>query len=218
MNKKKIVIFDLDGTLLNTLDDLTYSTNFALEQFGYPSKSREDVRNYVGNGVSKLIQRAIPSGKSNPNFETCLSLFKANYEQNMYNKTAPYEGVIELLNYLKIKGIKIAVVSNKFDAAVKELCQRYFPNLIDMVSGENEAEGVRKKPAPDSVFRVLKEFNLTSDDAIYVGDSEVDIQTALNSNLPCISVTWGYKDRDFLSDNGAEIIVDSPDEIVRYLN
>lgn len=215
---KKIVIFDLDGTLLNTLDDLTYSTNFALEQFGYQAKSCDDVRNYVGNGVFKLIERAIPNGKDNPNFQTCLSLFKANYKQNMYNKTAPYEGIIELLNYLKIKGIKIAVVSNKFDSAVKELCQRYFSNLVDFVSGENEAEGIRKKPAPDSVFRVLEEFNLTSEDAIYVGDSEVDIQTALNSNLPCISVTWGYKDRDFLLNNGAEIIVDSPDEIVRYLN
>ena len=215
---KKIVIFDLDGTLLNTIEDLTFSTNFALEQFGYESKTKEQVRSYVGNGVYKLIERAIPNGRNNPNFETCLSLFKANYAANMYNKTKPYEGVLDLLAYLKMNNIKVAVVSNKFDLAVKELCEKYFSDYVDIAVGEDESHGISKKPSPDSVFKVLKHFGMTSDDAIYVGDSEVDIQTALNSNLPCISVTWGFKDRDFLRHNGAEIIVDAPDDIVKYVD
>ena len=214
---KKIIIFDLDGTLLNTLEDLTYSTNFALEQFGYPILSVEKVRSYVGDGVNKLIERAIPNGIDNPNFEICVSLFKANYQNNMYNKTKPYSGIKELLSYLKNKGIKIAVVSNKFDKAVKELCEKYFPSMIDIALGENIKEGIRKKPAPDTVYKVLEHFGMTSDEAIYIGDSEVDIKTALNSNLPCISVTWGFKNREFLIKNGAEIIVDSPNEIIKYI-
>ena len=179
---KKLVIFDLDGTLLNTLDDLTYSTNFALEQLGYEPKTLKQVRSYVGNGVVKLIERAIPNGKKNPKFDICLSLFKSHYEQNMYNKTKPYEGIIELLAYLKSKGIKVAVVSNKFDAAVKELCKKYFSGFVDIAVGEDEANGINKKPAPDSVYKVLEYFGVTQDNAIYVGDSEVDIKTAINAN------------------------------------
>ena len=128
---RKIIIFDLDGTLLNTLEDLTDSTNFALKSLGYSERSVEDVRNFVGNGVAKLIERAIPQGIDNPDFEKCLNLFKENYSKNMYNKTAPYEGIIEMLKTLKDNGCKIAVVSNKFDAAVKELCKKYFPDLIE---------------------------------------------------------------------------------------
>jgi len=213
----KIVIFDLDGTLLNTLEDLTNSTNFALEQFGYNSKTQEQVRQYVGNGVKKLIERAIPKGKDNPNYETCLYLFKNHYAQNMYNKTKPYEGIIELLAYLKLKNIKIAVVSNKFDLAAKNLCKKYFSKLVDYVAGENESLGISKKPAPDMVLKVLKEFNLNPEDGLYVGDSEVDIQTATNSLMQCVSVTWGFKDKEFLQKNGAEIIINTPDELINYL-
>ena len=157
---KKIVIFDLDGTLLNTLDDLADSTNYALSKFGNPTRTIEEVRQFVGNGVAKLIERAIPDGKNNPNFEKCLSIFKENYAQNMYNKTAPYNGIIEMLSNLKSKGIKIAVVSNKFDLAVKELCKKYFKGFIDFAAGENEAQGIKKKPAPDTVISVLTELIL----------------------------------------------------------
>ena len=198
--KTKIVIFDLDGTLLNTLEDLTLSTNFALEQFGYSPKTVEEVKSFVGNGVGKLIERAIPKGNKNPNYETCLYLFKNHYAQNMYNKTKPYDGIIELLAYLKLKNIKTAVVSNKFDLAVKNLCKKYFSKLIDYAAGENEKEGIR-----------------TTEDALYVGDSEVDIQTANNSFIQCVSVTWGFKDKDFLQKNGAEIIINTPDDLINYL-
>ncbi len=214
---RKIIIFDLDGTLLNTLEDLADSTNFALKSLGYPERSVEDVRNFVGNGVAKLIERAIPQGIDNPDFEKCLNIFKENYSKNMYNKTAPYEGIIEMLKTLKDNGCKIAVVSNKFDIAVKELCKKYFPDLIDIAVGENEANGIKKKPAPDTVLSVVEQLCANIDDCIYIGDSEVDIMTAKNSNMPCISVLWGFKDIEFLMEHGACIIVKTPDEIVKYL-
>lgn len=214
---KKIVIFDLDGTLLNTLDDLADSTNYALSKFGYPTRTIEEVRQFVGNGVAKLIERAIPDGKNNSNFEKCLSIFKENYAQNMYNKTAPYNGIIEMLSNLKSKGIKIAVVSNKFDLAVKELCKKYFEGFIDFAAGENEAQGIKKKPAPDTVISVLTEFNFRPEDAVYVGDSDVDIMTAKNSKMPCISVTWGFRDEKFLLKSGATILINAPSEIYNHL-
>lgn len=214
---KKAVIFDLDGTLLNTLDDLADSTNYALSKFGYPTRTIEEVRQFVGNGVAKLIERAIPEGKNNPNFEKCLSIFKENYAQNMYNKTAPYNGIIEMLSNLKSKGIKIAVVSNKFDLAVKELCKKYFEGFIDFAAGENEAQGIKKKPAPGTVLSVLNEFNFAPEDAVYVGDSDVDIMTAKNSKMPCISVTWGFRDKKFLLENGATILINAPSEIYNHL-
>ena len=214
---KKTVIFDLDGTLLNTLDDLADSTNYALSKFGYPTRTIDEVRQFVGNGVAKLIERAIPEGKNNPNFEKCLAIFKENYAQNMYNKTAPYNGIIEMLSNLKSKGIKIAVVSNKFDLAVKELCKKYFEGFIDFAAGENEAQGIKKKPAPDTVISVLNEFNFAPEDAVYVGDSDVDIMTAKNSKMPGISVTWGFRDEKFLLENGATILINAPSEIYNHL-
>lgn len=214
---KKAVIFDLDGTLLNTLDDLADSTNYALSKFGYPTRTIEEVRQFVGNGVAKLIERAIPEGKNNSNFEKCLAIFKENYAQNMYNKTAPYNGIIEMLSNLKSKGIKIAVVSNKFDLAVKELCKKYFEGFVDFAAGENEAQGIKKKPAPDTVISFLNEFNFAPEDAVYVGDSDVDIMTAKNSKMPCISVTWGFRDKKFLLENGATILINAPSEIYNHL-
>lgn len=214
---KNILIFDLDGTLLNTIEDLADSTNYALKTLGYPQKTVEQVRNYVGNGVAKLIERAIPNGRANPDFEQCLKIFKEDYSKNMYNKTAPYDGIIKMLKQLRLNECKVAVVSNKFDAAVKELCKKYFPDMIDVAIGENEAGGIKKKPAPDTVSKALKELNGKTSDAIYLGDSEVDIQTAQNSNMPCISVTWGFKDKDFLIQHGAKILVNTPHEIIEYL-
>lgn len=215
--KKNIIIFDLDGTLLNTLNDLADSTNITLEHFNYPIRTVEEVRNFVGNGVAKLIERAIPEGRNNTDFEKCLEYFKKVYSKNMYNKTAPYDGIIEMLEKLHIKGYKTAVVSNKFDAAVKELCSRYFPGLIDLAAGETEEMGIKKKPAPDTVLKVLNDFNSNKSGAIYVGDSEVDIMTAQNAGIPCISVSWGFKDKQFLIEHNAEFIADTPNDILNYL-
>lgn len=214
---KKAVIFDLDGTLLNTLEDLTDSTNFALEYYKFPPRTVDEIRQFVGNGVKKLIERAIPDGLNNPYFENCLALFKKHYKKNMFNKTTGYDGISQMLDKLKSMGIKTAVVSNKFDNAVKVLCNKYFDGLIDFCAGENEQFGIRKKPAPDTVLKVLEKFNLSSDEAIYVGDSEVDIQTAKNADMDCISVLWGFKDKEFLLNNGAKILISKPDEIFGYL-
>lgn len=215
--KINTVIFDLDGTLLYTLEDLTDSTNYALKFFNYPAKTIEEVKNFIGNGVAKLIERAIPNGLENKNYKKCLEIFKEHYAKNMYNKTTPYEGVLELLRDLKNENYKIAVVSNKFDNAVKDLCYKYFPNLINFCAGENEAEGIKKKPAPDTVLKIIKNFNISKNEAIYIGDSEVDIQTAQNAGLKCISVCWGYKNRDFLIKNGADILAQKPSDIKKYL-
>lgn len=215
--QKKIFIFDMDGTLLNTLEDLMISTNYALSQFNYPTHTIEEIRFFVGNGVAKLIERAIPDGLNNPNYEKCLEIFKKHYAKNMYNHTSAYVGIPELLKKLKDKGVKTAVVSNKFNLAVKELSNKYFGDLIDIAIGENEQAGIKKKPAPDTVFEVLNLMNLKSEDAIYIGDSDVDIMTAKNSNMPCISVTWGFRDREFLIKNDATIIVDRPEQILQYV-
>ncbi|MGN1124984.1 MAG: HAD family hydrolase [Candidatus Gastranaerophilaceae bacterium] len=213
----KIVIFDMDGTILNTLEDLTDSTNYALSKFHYPNRTIKEVQNFVGNGVAKLIERAIPNGLENTNYNKCLTIFKEHYKNNMYNKTAPYAGIKELLINLKNRGYKTAVVSNKFDLAVKELSDKYFHKLLDVSIGENEALGVKKKPAPDTVFKVLKEFNIKPEEAIYVGDSDVDIVTAKNANMPCISVCWGFRNEDFLLKNGAKILVKTPCDILKYV-
>lgn len=211
----KSVIFDLDGTLLYTLEDLKDSVNFALQKFHYPPRTLDEVRNFVGNGVRLLVERSIPNGAKNPDMEQVLKVFKAHYAENMYNKTKPFDGINEMLDELKCKGIRTAVVSNKFDLAVKELCKKYFGEKIEIAIGESE--NVRKKPAPDSVLKVMEILNCSNNETFYVGDSEVDIQTAKNCNLKCISVTWGYKNRKFLTENGAEIFVDSPDEILSYV-
>ena len=215
--KKNTIIFDLDGTLLNSLEDLTDSTNFALKCLNYPPKTIDEVRNFVGNGVAKLIERAIPYGSKNENYAKCLNIFKEYYSKNMFNKTKPYNGIISMLNTLKNNNIKIAVVSNKFDNAVKFLCEKYFSGLIDFAIGENEKNGINKKPAPDTVFIALQKLNAKKENAFYIGDSEVDIQTAKNSGIECISVTWGFKDREFLLKHGAKNIINSPEEIINYL-
>lgn len=211
------VIFDLDGTLLNTLEDLCDSTNYALNKFGYPSRTLEEVRNFVGNGVRVLIERAIPNGAKNPDFEKCLAEFKKYYKSNMFNKTKPYDGVLEMLKELKLRGIQSAVVSNKFDGAVKDLCKKYFGDLIHVAIGENEAEGIRKKPAPDSVFKAITELKVSIENVIYVGDSETDVQTAKNSEIDCIGCTWGFRSKAILEQEGANHIVETPSEILNFV-
>lgn len=209
------VIFDLDGTLLNTLDDLCDSTNFALKQFGYPTRTLDEVRCFVGNGVRKLIERAVPDSAAN--IEDCLNVFKEHYSKNMYNKTKPYDGVLEMLKELRLKGIHTAVVSNKFDAAVKELCKKYFGDLIQVAIGENESAGIRKKPAPDSVFKALEELHVSIEHVMYVGDSETDVQTAKNAEIDCIGCLWGFRSKEILISEGAHHLVSTPDEILKFI-
>ena len=206
------VIFDLDGTLLYTLEDLKNSTNFALCEFGFPERTLEEVKRFVGNGVRKLIERAVPEGTKAETTEDVLRVFKENYEQNMYNCTKPYNSIEKLLSDLKSVGIKTAVVSNKFDLAVKELCKKYFVGLIDAAIGQRD--DVPKKPAPDGVLAAIKELGVAQKNCIYVGDSDVDVLTAQNCGLPCVGVIWGYRDRELLESKGADYIVTDPLEIL----
>lgn len=196
------IIFDLDGTLLNTLEDLTDSVNYAMEKFGFPVHTIEEIRSFVGNGAPKLIERSIPQGTENPSYEAVLAAFKEHYAAHCEDKTKPYEGVMELLAQLKEKGCRMAVVSNKFDGAVKRLCKKYFGSYLETAIGESA--DVKRKPAPDTVYRALHELSCDGSSAVYVGDSEVDIQTAKNASLPCISVTWGFRTEEQLKAAGAE--------------
>jgi phosphoglycolate phosphatase len=205
-------VFDLDGTLLDTLDDLTDAVNFALAACELPTRTREEVRAFIGNGIKTLMVRAV--GETNADrAEETLRIFKVYYAEHCLDKTKPYDGVKETLAELLKRGKKIAVVSNKADFATKKLCLSLFPE-IPVAIGENESAGVRKKPAPDAVLAALQALNAQKETAVYVGDSEVDIQTANNAGIPCVSVSWGFKDREFLLANGAMKIIDEPKELL----
>lgn len=206
----KTYIFDLDGTLLDTLNDLAAAVNYALRTHGMPEHSIDDVRRFVGNGVRKLMERAIPDGAANPQFDETFATFRQYYMAHSLDTTRPYEGIPEALAALKARGCRLAVVSNKMMAATQELCQHFFPDTIEVAIGENEAEGIRKKPAPDTVFAALKALGVGKEGTVYVGDSDVDIETARNSGLPCISVLWGFRDRDFLIQHGAKTFISDP--------
>ena len=207
-------IFDLDGTLLDTLGDLAASVNYALRTHGMPEHSIDDVRRFVGNGVRKLMERAVPDGADNPLFEEAFATFRQYYMDHSLDTTRPYEGIPETLAALKARGCHLAVVSNKMLAATQALCSHFFPDTIEVAIGEHEAEGIRKKPAPDTVIAALKALGVGKEDAVYVGDSDVDIQTACNSGIPCVSVLWGFRDRDFLKQHGAETFISTPDELL----
>ena len=213
--KYDTIIFDLDGTLLDTLDDLAISTNYALRQLGYAERSREEIRAFVGNGVKKLIERAVPCGTSIEKTEEVLSIFKQYYAEHSDIHTKPYDGILALLDRLIAEGFRIAVVSNKLDSAVKTLCRRYFGDRILVAIGDKE--GVAKKPAPDMVHEALAILYAHHFDAVYIGDSDVDVLTAENAKMDCISVTWGFRDEDFLVQSGASHIVHSPSEIFPLL-
>lgn len=216
MPKYNTVIFDMDGTVLNTLEDMTDSVNHTMALFDFPIRTLSEVRRFVGNGIGRLVELCVPGGKENPLFTDCLAAFKAYYEAHMQVKTGPYEGIPELLTLLKDRGYKLAIVSNKFDDAVKELTPFYFGDAVPVAVGESA--GVAKKPAPDTVFKALEELGAAVDDALYVGDSEVDAETAKNAALPFVGVTWGFRDRALLEEKGARWIIDKPEELLEILS
>lgn len=207
-------IFDLDGTLLDTLGDLASSVNYALRMHDMPERTVEEVRRFVGNGVRLLMERAIPDGAENPSFETTFATFRQHYMAHSLDTTKPYEGIPEILSALKGQGRRTAVVSNKFMLATQELIRHFFPDTIEVAIGEHEAEGIRKKPAPDTVVEALRQLGVGKEGAVYVGDSDVDIMTARNAGLPCVSVLWGFRDRDFLIKHGAKTFISAPSELL----
>ena len=211
MKEYNTYIFDLDGTLLNTINDLAASVNFALRSVGLPEHSVDDVRRFVGNGVRKLMERAIEGGDSNPLFDEAYATFRKHYLEHGLDTTEPYPGIVEMLGRLKADGKNIAVVSNKFYAATQALCRHFFGDLVEVAIGERE--DIRKKPAPDTVNEALRQLHADRDGAVYIGDSDVDVMTAKNSGMPCISVLWGFRDLDFLIAHGAHIFVSTPGQI-----
>ena len=212
---KQLVIFDLDGTILDTLEDLKNSLNAALDKMGYPQRTLEETRRFVGNGIRKLIQRAVPAGTGEVQQQAAYDAFMAHYRIHCADHTKPYPGIKQLLEELKARSYRLAVVSNKADSAVQILCEKYFPKIFDCAVGERP--GVRKKPAPDAVNEVLERFQLPREQALYIGDSEVDIETARNAEVDCVLVDWGFRDRETLAANGAAHVVSDCREIWTYL-
>lgn len=210
--KYNLVIFDMDGTILNTLEDLTDSVNHALSDSGYPERTITEIKSFVGNGIRKLIERAVPDGTGTEDADKVYNTFTDYYKLHCADKTKPYDGIPKLLKDLRNFGCKTAVVSNKADYAVQELCRQYFDNMFDKAVGDRK--GIQKKPAPDSVNEVLLKLDVKKEKAVYIGDSDVDIETALNAGIDCIIVDWGFRDREFLISKGAQTIVSSPEEIL----
>lgn len=210
--KYKAVIFDMDGTILNTLEDLKNATNYSLRQFGMPERSLEEVRMFVGNGIRKLVERAVPSGTSEEKIAQVLDVFLEYYEIHSADNTSPYPGILELVEKLKKSGIKTAVSTNKADVPAQELGREYFNGIFDLIVGQQD--GLKVKPAPDSVNKILSILDIQKKDAIYIGDSDVDVQTAKNSGMDFIGVSWGFRGREFLEKNGAKNIVDNANEIL----
>jgi phosphoglycolate phosphatase len=213
--KFNTVIFDMDGTLLNTLDDLCDSVNTILIAKGFPPRTLDEVRNFLGNGVGSLIKLSVPKYCSAEETAICLEAYKKHYQQNMQHKTRPYNGIMELLLNLNRYNYKMAIASNKFDAAVKTLSKTYFGDLFPVAIGESAQ--IRRKPAPDSVYTAIKKLGSDLHQTIYIGDSETDVMTAKNAGLPCVGVTWGFRSRKVLRNAGADYLIDTPRELLTLL-
>ena len=210
----KAVIFDLDGTILDTLDDLADSVNFALKKHGLPVRENAEIRSFLGNGMVNLVK--LSAGDKAENIAGILADFKEYYAKHSADKTKPYDGVLETISALKEQGVKTAVLSNKGDFAVQPLVKRYFGGLIERAQGENEAAGVLRKPNPDGVYKIMKELGVTEKETVFVGDSEVDILTAKNAGVDCVAVTWGFRDEKDLIENGAEKLISKPSELLDF--
>ncbi len=208
----KAAVFDLDGTLLDTLGDLTDAVNHALKAFGFPPRKPEEIRRFLGNGSKALICRSLPEGTDEKTADEVHTLYLAWYTDHAQIKTAPYEGIPELLNRLKETGIKIGVVSNKGDGQVKPLTAKFFPQA-DI--GVGERPGIARKPAPDGVLEVLKILEVSPEDSVYVGDSEVDIKTARNGGMTAVAVGWGYRDKEELLAQSPDLFLEHPLDLLR---
>ena len=211
----KAVIWDLDGTLLNTLDDLAASTNAALMQQGMPTRTTDEVRAFLGNGVRNLMIQAVPGGEENPAFEAVIAGFVAHYAEHSRDHTKPYDGIIDLLDELDAMGVRQAIVSNKIDFAVKELSRIYFGERMRSAVGDDPSR--RKKPAPDSVWEAMRQLGVTAEETVYVGDSDVDVITARNAGIPCVAVCWGFRSVECLQEAGAEHIAHTPQELLEMI-
>ena len=209
----KNYIFDLDGTILDTLDDIANAVNYALDRMNYPTHTTDEVKSYIGNGIRMLIRRAVPKGTAEEDYEKTHLIFAEYYHSHLSDYTKPYDGITDVLDELKAKGCSLAVVSNKTDSAAKSVVKQFFGSRFDMVVGKMDC--FPTKPAPDSVLYVMEKLGFDKNETVYIGDSEVDVQTAHNAGLPCIGVTWGNRDKEELVSNGAEFIANKASEILK---
>lgn len=210
----KLAVFDMDGTILDTLGDLANATNYALRMNGQRERSIDEVRRFVGNGIEKLIRRAVEDGTGEDVIQKVYQDFMPYYREHCADLTKPYDGIVETMRKLKERGVLLAVVSNKADPAVQILCRQYFDGIFDVSVGEKP--GIAKKPAPDMVNEVLGKLGVARHDAVYIGDSDVDVATAKNSGLDEIIVKWGFRDEEFLREHGARRFAESPKEILQF--
>lgn len=208
-------IFDMDGTILETLEDMCASVNVTMDHVGYPRRTMDEVRRFVGNGAAKLIERCMPAGAEDPRYPAALEFYRAYYDAHAQIKTGPYPGIPELLNQLSREGVRLAVVSNKPDEAVRALTERYFPGVFPVAIGNRD--GWATKPAPDSVYEAMRLLGARRESTVYVGDSDVDVDTARNAGLDSIIVTWGFRDEDFLRAHGAQHLAHNADELYEML-
>lgn len=212
----KAVIFDLDGTLLDTLADLTYAVNLVMDDYSLPHRTRDEVASFVGDGAAKLVERAFPAGTDAEVLQVATEKYKKLYLENMLRESAPFPKVTEMLCELKRRGLLCAVVSNKYYASTHKLCDRFFP-MLDGCLGEMEERGIRRKPHPDMLIEMMRRLGVTADETIYVGDSEVDLELSRRAGVRCIALSWGMRTRDELIAAGAEIIADNADELMREI-
>lgn len=210
--KYTTIIFDLDGTLLDTLQDLANATNYAMIKHGLPQRTIDEVRQFVGNGIRKLITRAVPAGTSQEVQEAAFADFNIFYKEHCADNTKPYAGILPLLKQLRKQGCKTAIVSNKADYAVQELAQQYFPGLLDAACGERQ--GIARKPEPDMLLAIMEQLQAEKSSTVYIGDSDTDLLTAKNTGVPCIGACWGFRGRQFLVEHGAELLADEVSDIL----
>ncbi len=217
----KLAIFDMDGTILNTIDDLADSCNVICKKYGYPLHTVEEIKYMVGNGIPKLMRRALPQDISEEQFQKVLAEYIEYYEDHCAIKTAPYKGIVECISSLRTAGVKVAVNTNKVQAAAEELCQMYFPNLFDVISGSRP--GIPPKPDPTGLYEILREIGLSKEEACqpgtacFIGDSDVDLKTGVDSGLDFIGVDWGFRGHTFLLEHGASLVVNNTEELKKLI-
>lgn len=211
----RAVVFDMDGTILDTLEDLRDSVNAALVWAGFAARTTEEIRSFVGNGAARLIERAVPEGTDGERTGNVLAYYRKYYDSHALIKTAPYPGIQPLLEKLRAQGVRLAVVSNKPDAAVKKLAEYYFPHVFHAAVGARD--GVPVKPSPESVWAALELLGVSAEECVYVGDSDVDVMTARNAGMDGIAVAWGFRGEEFLREHGAKTIVRNADELAERL-
>lgn len=215
--KYKAILFDMDGTVLDTLRDLNAAINRCLAQFSFPTQTLDDTRRRVGNGARRLVELSVPAGTDDNKMEEMLAWYLPYYNRHANDTTAPYPGILDLMQSLHAQGLRLAIISNKPDRTVKELAEIHFPGLLETAVGENEAAGIRRKPCPDTLLAAAEELGVPVRECLYVGDSEVDVLTAARAGMDCASVLWGFRSREEIEAAGGTLFISNPHELLDHI-